>query len=270
MKKLLCILVCAILCCGIFACCGNEDSSTQDSSSAATADSVQETVADVETFTVKAGEWEIEYPKEYEKSVKTEVKEENDGTTVSFSSGDKKLFTLEFNCGSGDVLGTIKKDGKNTIVRVSYEKLDEKDKNYKTYMAMQNAVDVIISNLNKKYDFAEGQELYVGSDEVYEIPTKVVTLCYPKQWQDKVKIEESDDTVTFSNGETKLFAVVFKEVPEATMLGTYKGTPVGVISYGIEKGKLSDHDYTTMLAMQESIDTVINGIEKQDDFSKKE
>lgn len=269
MKKILGIIICAVLLCGTLACCsngGSSDASGDSSSSAVETTSVND---DVEVFVIKAVEWEFKYPKEYEKSVKTDVKEENGGTTVTFSSDNKKLFDLQLNCGSGDVLGTLTKDGKNTIVRVSYEKLDKNDKNYSKYYAMQGAVDAIITNLKKDYDFKEGEENYVNSQDVYEIPTKVVSLYYPKQWQGVVKTAEADDSVVFSYGDTKLFEIVFKESPGATILGSYNGTPVGIISPNLEKGKLTDHEYTTILAMQESVDTIIQNLEKQDGFKAK-
>ena len=261
MKKALIIVLCLVLCLAAFAgCSGGKNTATPD---VATPDS---TISeDIATFTVETAYADLAYPKKWQNDVKVDI-DDNDGYIVSFSDGGVKLFDLQFDCGDGDVLGTLTRDGKNIILRVKFAALDKSDADYQKHVEMQNAVDVIISYLSKDYQFAEGEENYVNYDDVYEIKTGVVSLYYPKQWEDKVTADVKKDGVYFSCNGVKLFDILFGKADGAYLLGAYDGTDISILSYDLEQGKLSDAEYTALRAMQESVDVIISHLEKEELF----
>ena len=261
MKKGFIVVLCVLLFATALAGC-NKGAATPDE---ATVSSENAPAEDIETFAIKTAYADLAYPKQWENDVKVDIDETN-GYVVSFSADGVKLFDLQFNCGSGDVMGTLVRDSENVILRAAFAKLDENDSNYKKHVEMQGGLDVILSHLAKDYNFAEGEENYVNTSEVYEIKTDVVSLYYPKQWENKVKVDVTDNGVYFSYKDVKLFDILFGTAEGAYLLGTYDGKDVSIVSYDLQQGDLSDNDFTTLRAMQESIDVIISNLEKDGNF----
>lgn len=262
MKKLLLVLLSMLLCLTAFAGCQKETDGEKATADTAVADAA---IDDIAVYQIETKYGNLSYPKEWKDKVHTEILQTN-GYIVIFSTGVTKLFELQFNCGSGDVLGTLTHEGENVVVRVAFAELNKKSLDYESCVKMQNAVDVIVGHLVSDYGFAEGEEMYVNTDDVYEIKTDVLPLYYPAQWQDVVTVDVSGEKAAFSCGDVRLFDIVFGDSAKGTLLGSCDGTDVYAVSYDIERGELSDGEYTRLLAMQESIDTVIEGFGKTEGF----
>ena len=180
MKKILLILVIAILSVSLFACsekkeADGDNKTTTDSSAAA---DEKETAAPVEVFVIKTDYADLKYPKKWEDRVKVDVKD----NTVAFSADKKPLFDLVFNGKDGFVLGTIKKDDGNIVVRIVDHKLNEKDRHYdKKISDMRDRLDVIYGMRRKYGETVEGilnyrNELEEKIDRLSSVGEKTVEL----------------------------------------------------------------------------------------------
>ena len=182
--------------------------------------------ADRETFEIPFAGLVLKYPKEWQDQVTIK---EQDGSLV-FSVKGATLFTL-YADDQHDTLGTVVGET-NTVISVEMEEIDP-DETEKA--AMQEDINVILLHLTKDYNFQTATAEVAVPDENYEllpISTSVTTLYYPAKWQDQVKIEVTDDKVSFSADGTPLFDVVFAEC-DGKLLGTYGGTPIYVVEYEV-------------------------------------
>lgn len=267
MKKTIIFIISLMLCVLALSACGaKKDESKQASDATVATENVEATVDNIETYEIKTKYGDLSFPKEWEEDVTVKI-DDKDGYTVGFYAGKTKLFDLQYNCGSGEVLGTLNNDGENVIVRVSYAELDKKSADYDKYADMQNSVDLITDRLEKNYDFAKGDEIYVSGDDVFEIKMEPTSLYYPSQWKDKVTVDVNDGKATFSSDKVKLFDIIFGEADDnAYLVGSYDGTDVYIVSYDIEQGKLSDNDFMNLRAMQESVDVIIDHLRQDEKF----
>lgn len=205
---------------------------------------------DEPTYTISAAGLELKYPEKWQDKVTVAVEDDR----VCFSCGDTKLFDLVFNKAEGAVLGTVKGEEYTTIYVVDYI-LDTEEKDL---CAMQEDINVILSNLMKDYDFEVGVALEKEDTATFDIETDVVTMKYPAKWQDKVSIDVSEDGVRFSTDGTRLFDLMFVEC-DGYLLGTYKNTPIYIVDYSVETDEQS--------AMQEDVNVILQHLMEDSNFA---
>lgn len=233
-KKVLTVLIAtAIVIASVFtAVCISGCGGGKDESKSSTADeaSAKETIPDEATYNIPLGFVDLRYPAKWEKAVTVDGVEDHkasDSFTLAFAKDKTKLFDLYFNGEEGDLLGTLITDDGNTKLTVKMYDIKEKDAELS---AMQEAVNVILTNLNKDHEFV--YDVVAGDDnaETFKIETGRATLYYPQKWEKKVKATVDGDTVHFVQGDTKLFDICFGS-DKGALLGTYDGASVTVVEY---------------------------------------
>lgn len=175
-------------------------------------------------YVIQAGELALKYPEKWKDKVAVSVSDER----VAFSCGETKLFDLVFNSDEGVVLGTVRGD-KNIIISYVDYPLAQDDQEL---LEMKMDLNVVLWNLAADYDFVPDEAIRDKDSETFEIKTSVVTLNYPSRWKEKVTVAVTDQGVSFSSGDTKLFDLVFKEC-DGFRLGSYNGTPIYIIDYPV-------------------------------------
>ncbi len=252
MKKLIALLAAVVVCFTLLAACGQNkgnEGATQDSVSKLTD----------KTSTVTTPYVDLCVPESFEGKVDSKVTKEEPYTLTFYATeDDTELFSVVFN-GSGDTLmGTVVKDGKNIVMYVNVAKLDKKAKNYDEYVGYQQAVNTITNHLSEDYDFRFQEEISSEDDgAVYDIKTSVVTLQYPKKWKDKVTVKEEDGIVSFTEGDTPLFDLYFKQT-DGNYLGSYDGTPIYIVEHKVESDEHKE--------MIHSVNVIIENLSKDDKF----
>ena len=223
---------------------------SKNTDSVATSDEeTSATVSSVETYTISAGGLKLKYPQKWKDFVKVEADDEE----AVFSKDGNPVMVLTFNSDDGDVLGTVKED---EYIVVRFKLFDAKDKDMEM---MQEDLSVVIENLKRDYDFVSGAALEKNDDSAFEIKTDVVSLYYPTKWKDKVSIDVEPDRVSFKRGKSELFDFVFAESDKGDYLGSYKGTPVYVVTY-----KVTDSEAASM---QEDLNVVLQHLREDSGFS---
>ena len=252
MKKII-LLVAVILILSMLAACGNSASGDDRAT-----DDEPETEEVITLYEIKTDYAVLKYPDKYKDSVDVKI-DNGDPYTVTFSSDDVVLFTLGFNGGKGDVIGTIISDSGNTVLRVDQPVLDKSMENYDTYFSMQEDLGYIVTNLSKDYKFVAG-EIEDDNVEVYEIECEYATLSYPVKWKDKVDVESVENGVRFSSGGTPLFDILFGS-DKGILVGTYDGQEVRVVDYPVKDAELA--------AMQEDINVILDHLAADEKFVSK-
>ena len=281
MKKILILTLCALLAVSMFCGCagGKDGSDTGEASDVQSTDgapvsdpvSTDEGTGDVtddtgepeeEVFVIKTAYADLKFPAKWQDKVTYEVGDDS----VSFSSGDVRIFDILFNGGDGYVLGTIIGEKENVVVKVADYLFDSDAENYDELCAMQEDINVIIDHLVKDYDFEVGVEAIKEDDSVFEIETPVATLYYPNKWKESVTIEKDGDSLRFSCGEIKLFDVLFNS-DDGFRLGTYNDTTINVVDYEIDEDSFSAEDFERLCAMQEDINVILQYLMKDSNFT---
>lgn len=209
------------------------------------------TDAERSAYTIKAYGIDLKYPEEWKDKVEVEIADDK----AAFSAGETKLFDLLFNSVEGNVLGTVRGEAYTVISVIDYVIEDDDVE----LLSMQKDLNFILQNLEKDYDFVEGEALWTDDDETFEIQTSVVTLRYPLKWKDKVTVDVSDTMVCFSDGDTKIFDLIFEESETGYLLGTYGDTPIYIIDYPVETS-----DDSAMLA---DINVILKYLQEDDNFT---
>ncbi len=265
MKRLIIILMAAILTASMLCACGEKsDSSKATADSAKTeGDTTVEEKETTEVFEIKTDYCTLKYPKKWKEQVSADI-ENKDVYTVKFSCSGTPLFDVSFNGGNGNVVGTIKGDT-YTVVLLNMYSQDKKAENYNTLTEMCSGAEVLMNYLAQDYDFARGEALSKDPDSVFQIKTKLTTLYYPKKFEKKVTVDVNDDAVKFTCDKVKLFDLVFGGEGE-NLIGTYKDTKIYVVLHDIEKGSLSDYEYGELLEMKEAINVIIDHLKEDKNF----
>ena len=247
MKKTIALIL-VILCVAALAVCGgNSGSATPDQTGdIAPADSV-----------ITTPYADLRVTKSFYDNTKTKVESEEPYVMGFYTKDGVKLFTLNFNDETDNIVGTLKLDDKNVIIYTELAALDSGDKNYDRNCLYQEEINTIIESLAEDYNFVPHEIAPVDDVTTYDIETPVVTLKYAKRWEDKVKTDVSDDTVKFSCDGTPLFDIVFKD-GEGYLLGTYKDTPVCVVYHEVEK-----EEYLEMI---DDVNVILQNLMKDNDF----
>lgn len=106
-------------------------------------------------------------------------------------------------------------------------------------------------------------------NENFDIKTDYITLYFPNKWKESVNIKINDDIVSFSAlpDDIKLFDIMFGK-NEGDIIGTLSinenNIPVSVKTYDIDNNLEKYDEYREM---QEDINTVINMLENDKNFS---
>lgn len=247
MKRTIVLMITAILVISALtlSACHSNSTSTSDQ---ATVD----TAAAVKTYTISAGGLKIKYPEKWKDTVEVQADEEK----AAFSADGTPIFDLYFNREEGDVLGTVKNNNQYTVIR--FKQYEAKSTETE---AMQEDLSVIIANLRKDYDFVSGDALEKIDDSVFKIKTDVAPLYYPSKWEDKVTVDVKSDRVSFSREDTKLFDIVFAEIESGDYIGSYKGTPVYVVTYEVKDNEAA--------SMQEDLNVILQHLMKDRDYTNK-
>lgn len=215
-------------------------------------------------FSIETDYGTLKYPSKWEKDV--EVTASGDNVDFSLKSDGSRIFSLRFNNGNGYLLGALPVDNKKIPVYVDNAELDKKAENFETLAEMQEGVNVILQNLIKDYNFdVNGTSDAEENPEVYEIKTSVASLYYPKRWEDKVTVEESEGSIVFLSDKVKLFELK-SGGEDGFLIGKYKGKPLRLVTYSFSKYEDDKARFEELCAMQEDSNTIIRYLEKDSDF----
>ena len=258
MKKQFVIITTLVLFITVLAGCSAKKDTPSDSSGLVT-----DTSAEITVYKTKY--CDLKYPMKWADQVKVEI-DEGGAYTVKFALRDgTPIFDLIFNGQTGLLLGTLTGDNTNTVIRFVDYPMEETDSRYNTFCAMAEDVNVIIENLTRDYSFAAGEDITNEDPATFEINTSVAVLQYPAKWQDKVNIDLSDTSAKFTCGEYKLFDLYF-EGEEGSLLGTFKGKPIRMVSYDIDPSIMSGEMFDQLCAMQEDVNVILQHLMEDTEF----
>lgn len=115
--------------------------------------------------------------------------------------------------------------------------------------------------------------------EDFSIDTSYVTLHYPKQWEDHVRVEIEEDEeniVQFyvaldDKEEQHMFDILF-DSEEGSKIGDIEGTDgetvsVSVMSYAVEMDDWDEEDQHMVYSMMEDVNHIIGKLELEDAFT---
>lgn len=108
-------------------------------------------------------------------------------------------------------------------------------------------------------------------ETTFGIPTSLVTLQYPAKWQGVVTVEATDAEVKFTYGEHPVFTLLFGSAEgngegEGYLLGAYRGTPISILSYNVERDALSEQEYNNFCAMSADVNVILRHLSEDPDF----
>lgn len=258
LKKQFVIIVTILLFIIILAGCSVRKDTPLDSSGFATDESTDVTV-------YKTKYCDLKYPTRWANKVKVEI-DESGAYTVKFAMNDgTPVFDLVFAGQTGLILGTLEGKDANTVLHFVDYPMDENDSRYNEFCTMAEDINVIIENLVRDYSFVPGEEIIKEDQTIFEINTPVAILHYPAKWKDQVDIALSDTSVKFSCGEHKLFDLYF-DGEEGSLMGTYKGKPIRIVSYDINPSVMSGEMFDQLCAMQEDVNVILQYLMEDTDF----
>lgn len=215
--------------------------------------------------TVETPYCELTLPEDYAGNVEHKVVSE-EPYTVEFSTTDgTSLFSLSFGGETENLIGTIVGEKENTVVYAAFAELDEADSNYEELLRYQNGINTIIEHLVSDSGLVANEIIEYEDTSTFEIKTSVTTLFYPNKWKDIVKIENTDEQVKFSYNGEKLFDLVFTEC-DGYLLGTYKDTPIYIISYNVDESKYTEEEYYDICGMENSVNVILENLMKDENF----
>ena len=97
------------------------------------------------------------------------------------------------------------------------------------------------------------------ASDVFEIKTDVVSLYYPKKWEDKVQVKVKDNTVKFMQKKDEVFDICFGQ-EKGVPLGYYGDTSVSVVEYDAETDEQKE--------MKEDINVIISHLREDSKFTE--
>lgn len=256
MKKTLAYVLLIVVMMLILASCGNSqehDTATPDE--AGTTEAV---------FVFHTKYFDLDLPAAWEKDLDITIDDSSE-YTISFAwkDGKVRLFDLLTESDKGSLLGTLHKDGEDIRVSAIFYDVDSKASKYNEMIAVQDDINLIISNLKEKYDFDTESKTAAttNSEELFEINTDHGVLYYPKKWEDKVTIELDKDTVKFKYKNTPLFDLIYGG-EKGTLLGTQNGTNIYVVSYEVDKSSVDKTEMDTVYSMMDDINVIAENLNK--------
>ena len=254
MKRSLVVVMMAVLLTFAYSCGNaNEDHliTSIDTDSASIEESVAEIAAEeIETFSFSVCGLELKYPMKWKDTVLVSVA----GDRACFTYGEISLFDLTFNSDEGNVLGTVKSERGNTVVRIVNYPIETENENL--YL-MKEDINVTLQYLNEDYDFVPNEVIMAEDDSVFDIITPIATLKYPNKWKDTVDVEVLDYQVSFSNNGTPLFDIVYTEC-DGYLFGRYNNYPVYIVDYLVNTEEQEK--------MKEDVNVILDNLMKDGNF----
>ena len=264
MKKVAIVFV-ALLTAFSLAACSN---SSNESATSASSSSMGLTVNDA-AFTIETPYCNLLVPQAFMDNVEWEVESTNP-YTLSFKTKDgKDIFTLYFGKETSNIVGTLRLSDKNVPIYVEFASLDQNADDYNEMVKYQEGINDIIEGLTSSTDFVVNEAVeYEEQVEsgTFGIETNLVTLQYPAKWKNMVDIEVGDKQVAFSYNDASIFTLYFEEVADGYLLGTYKDTPIYVVTYEMDEDKIQVGNWQTFSAMQNDVNVIIQNLMNDENF----
>lgn len=262
MKKIiLAFLLAAIL---LLCACGNNSSSSTPDSKNATEEKV-EAIATPYT--------DIYVPAAFKDNVNNEVTSKDPYTlTFKAAEDDTVIFSLIFNGDGkkGTLVGTLIGENENTVVYLDMPGIPADNPNYETYCGYQEDSTTLIAHLSDDHEFIKNEIIESENQETFDIKTDVVTLKYPKKWEDKIAVETDEKSAVFSSSDTPLFAFYFNDEESGYLLGRYKDVPISFTSFDIDKEKFDETEYQELALMQDDANVMLDYLEEDENFTMRE
>ncbi len=254
MIKKFCVICVALLTSALFsACAANSNPATPDEA-AAVAETTEQKVVKFETPYA-----DLAVSEKFDEAVKAVVRQENPYIVDYITKADNtKLFAIHFNDKTNNYLGSIKSGDETVLLYAEFFEIKKDSENYQKYTGYQMEVNTIVNNLEKDYSLDTDEKPSDTSSDVYDIKTNVVTLKYPKKWENKVTVKQENDCVKFSADNTPLFDLYFKEC-NGVQLGTYDGTPIYIVEHKVEKAEHKN--------MIQDVNVIINHLSEDAKFT---
>jgi len=98
---------------------------------------------------------------------------------------------------------------------------------------------------------------------VFSVDVAGVKLICPSDWEGKVDAQLSDDEVTFTAGDEKLFTLLFNRADEGSLLGVVCGeenTSISVVEYDLPV------EESELLSLREGLDVILQHLAEDYDF----
>lgn len=225
-----------------------------------------EEIDDIELFYIATPYCDLAIPNEYKNIIGTKVLS-NNPYTIKFEvlENNQHLFTLFFGKETDNLLGTLPLNEGNVILYADFGAIDENVDGNGVFN-YQGCVNTIIEHLEKDNNFLIDQIITDTEKETFTIETNIVTLHYPKKWQDVVDVKITDNLVKFSTGEIPLFDISFEE-GTGDLLGYYDNEPIYLITYSIDEESMNSDEYFKYLSMQHDINVIIDYLLKDSKFA---
>lgn len=249
MKRILSLLLCAAMAIVCFSGCSAKSNEELE----------------VKTFVIETPYGNLRYPEKWKDMVTIDV-DDSDCYVVKFSTDGAPLFDLSFNGGSGYVLGTLKLEEGNAVLRIMSYDFDSESEMYETYCMMQEDVNVILAHLSDEYEFAVGEIIEDEDTSVFAIETPLTTLYYPEKWKERVTVDVLEDVVKFSSEGIPLFDLRLGG-DEGALLGSYNGIEIRIISYDMDQNGLSEERFNELCIMQEDVNVILQYLAEDSRFS---
>lgn len=208
----------------------------------------------------------IELPEELRGKVKWSVYSESPYILKFTAKKDNTdLFALLFGKKTEDVLGTLHLEDEEITIYAKFNNLNRDSQKYEEYVGYQMKLGLIIDQLSQNYNFIPGEEIDNVKEEVFEIPTNLVTLKYPSKWKGVVNIEASASGVVFAYKGAKIFELRFVEC-DGVLIGKYRGTPVYILSYEVEEEYFTEDELNTINGISRDVNVIIEYLEQNEEF----
>lgn len=256
MKRVYLVII-TVLCMLMLSACAKENS----------LDEIAQAVEEGKTAVVSTPYADLKIPEVFQGVVTNEVTSTEPYTVTFKASADNtELFSVIFG-GKGDILlGTLLGEEDNTVIYTNVPELDSENKHYTEYRIYQDGINTILNNLVADYNFAVNLIVEPEDKETFAVEAGGITFYYPAKWQDTVQTEVTDNGVCFSSNGSKLFALSFTESENGLFFGTYKQTPIYIMSYEIDKAQYTEDEYGTLRMMQEDLDTIVDNLMEDPNF----
>lgn len=209
---------------------------------------------------------ELTLPDSFKGNVEYSVTTETPYTVEFMAVDGTSLFSIIFGGETENLIGTIVGEKANTVVYATFASFDKTNPKYDEYSRYQQGINTIIEHLISDSGLVADTIIDYDDGSTFEIKTSVTTFLYPSKWKDLVTIDNKSDRVVFLYKEEKLFELVFDNC-DGTLLGTYKDTPIYVISYTIDDEKYSEEEYHDICSMQYDVNVIIEHLSTDENFS---
>ena len=219
-----------------------------------------------DVITIETPYFPLTVPGEFDGNVSYQIINENP-YTISFSASDgTALFSLHFGEKTDNLIGTVPGETENIVLYATFADLDETSSRYDVYCRYQNGINTIIDYLVDDQGLLINEILEFDDGSTFEIQTSLTTLHYPNKWKDLVTVDVSDGMVQFSYKGEKLYDLVFS-VCDGTLLGTYSGTPIYIVSYTVDSTKYSEDENYTISALCHDVNVILSHLMEDPNFS---